>query len=212
MSFVKDIGSRLTEKRMGSVGMKQSAHSPTEGHKNHIAASTHQNQGNSDMGHDSTIKDPCEIDEFNFFLGLHAADTSKAVECEEDKIQHASNDDEHLVRDASEQDESMGLGHCVLEASLPPSIMSLLTKISREHDDVLMSTPDLPEDVRTSGLLQVDCLQSAMTQLADNRGESMGAMLHVFRACSLLAVLKQAADLILKFGPRVAFLYLKHVR
>lgn len=212
MSFGQDWGFGSIESRIKSRNMEQLSHCPRDEHTHRlITGSAGEYQESPGVGHNDKIGGPHEVDELNFFLGLHSTEMCKAPECDQEKDQSAPSCKEECAKSTSHQDGRRIPSHSVLEVALSPSITLLLKMISREHDDILMSNPDLSEEVRTSGLLQVDCLQSVLVHHAKNKGKSTGAMLHVVQTCSLLAVLKQAADLILKFGPRVTYLYVKHV-
>ncbi|GMH42017.1 hypothetical protein BSKO_09936 [Bryopsis sp. KO-2023] len=146
-------------------------------------------------------------DDFDFFLELHSSKRAQEKDGNQSVMETEPKTIDQKLETAQEIETEPEVR--VENVPLPPSMTSLLVQLAKEHDGVVLSCNGLPEGVTKSGLMDVEAMTVTLKGLAEVKGSRESPPIEVFQTCSLLVVLRQTAVLLLHFGPRVGFLYMK---
>lgn len=141
--------------------------------------------------------------DFQFFLDLHSA--GPVARDNPQEVKDLAKADKEQNAEPLEKEEQTVL------VDMPSPLTSVLLKISKEHTAILTSNSSLPRAVLTSNLLDLAAIEVEIQNLSSTCALQQGELRQVLQSCGLVAVLRQAAKLLLDFGYRVAFLYIKQV-
>lgn len=145
--------------------------------------------------------------EFGFFLDLHSAVPAAFNVLEEP--QELQNAPHFNGKKALGQP---GIKEQTVLVDLSSGLTSVLSRITKEHSSVLTSCSNFPSTICKSNLLDLSTVEAEIRALSKKHKPQQYDLSQVLQVCGLVAVLRQSARLLLEFGYRVTYLYIKQVQ